>query len=545
MILLNYTITDNIVPTEIYEYTDNERYLLLLFGNVVIQTIKKTSSLNDGCNETINPVIKQLVDKYSYIIREKENQINELEQSKKLTTEIYKDLIETEKTKIDIEIQREISKEKKHFDETLKLFKDNYEQVIFSLKKEKENIQYQLEQFNNCEKENAVMDEKIKNYDSIIEYQTKNTYNETYINFQKEKEVLKEEIISLKTEIQKIMNEKEIEKFELLKESHKKNEIAIVELQNKIEEIKQQNSKKSVSQNIGQEGELYFFQLAKDVFDEIDDFEIEDTTKKGHAGDFILKFKEFSVIVDVKNFNNSKVGVTDIRKLKSDAKSNQHIRFVWMVSLNRSISTHDKYAIDFEYENGVLFCYINSLFHWKEQQKNILIACWLFCKELYLNFFDKENENTEKIITLLRRDNNKKLVAERGRKKIKELRSVLEQIKSMIYELEKDFIEIMSNNENGDDFEQKDILVTYQDNIVYLKKWWISMLVREEGNKNKLDLESIFNRFISSINENDVSFKIDMDNFILFLKTIVKKEDLSKNKTKNSKKYLLNYKWIN
>jgi len=515
MLLLNYIIPENYIPPEIYDYTDNERYLLLLFGNAVIQTIKKTVTLTDDDNN--NPIIKALVDKYAFLLKEKDNIINHLELSNKLTIELYKDMMETEKSKINGDIQKTLLKEKQQFDKTFQLMKENYEETISFLKTENENM-------NHFKIENAVLNEKIINYDNILTTEKKLTYNETYNNLQKEKEVLKDEIFSLKTEIQDLLKEKERDKYE-------KTEIVIVELQNKINEIKQQNAKKAV--NIGQEGEGYFFELASTVFGEIVGFEIEDTTKKGHMGDFLLKFNDFSVIVDVKNFNNSKVGVTDIRKLKADAKSNQHIRFVWMVSLNRSISTHDKYAVDFEYENGVLFCYINSLFQWEEHRKNILIACWLFCKEVNLHFFDKEDKSAEKIISLLKIDSNKKLVAERGRKRIKELRTVIEQMKTTVYELEKDFIEIITGG---------DVLTSYEDNLVSLKNWWNKCLIREEDKKNKLDIESIFEKY-ASVHDN-LLLEMKIDNFILGLKSFIKEEDMTKGKTKEAKKYILNYKWV-
>jgi hypothetical protein len=55
MLLLNYSIPDNIhLPSNIYGYTDNERYLLLLFGNSILQTIKTNVSLTNEVKE--NPI---------------------------------------------------------------------------------------------------------------------------------------------------------------------------------------------------------------------------------------------------------------------------------------------------------------------------------------------------------------------------------------------------------------------------------------------------------------------------------------------------------
>jgi hypothetical protein len=227
------------------------------------------------------------------------------------------------------------------------------------------------------------------------------------------------------------------------------------------------------------------------------------------------------------------VGTVDTKKFKADIKSNQHIRFAWMVSLNRGISNYDKYPVQTEFENGVLYCYMNTLLSWGDNQRNILISCWLFCKEIYLNFFDKENGDAEKIITLMKRDNNKKLIAERGRRKIKEMKTMNEQLKVTIYDLEKDLIEIIKG----------DVLMQNEDRLISLKNWWGQSLIREESKKNKIEIEVLYDRFKQTMDEFEQA-DFDCDSFLLNLKTFVKEEDFTKNKTKVSKKCVLNYKWV-
>lgn len=577
MLLLNYTISENYVPPEIYQYSDNERYLLILFGNAIIHIMRTSISLNSPDEGSISPLMKEITERYINIIKEKEDIITQLESSKRITIDIYKDLIETEKDKINTEIQKEIEKERQYMYETTKLLKENYEQTILSLKNDKENmknemiiemnnkslsekeeyneirsiIKEQTEEIRKLENEKIRLEEKIKYDEQLVsnEIQSKDILifslkkeNEIEI-LKKEKEyeskeqnqrdVLMSEINSLKIEIQNLTNDKDKERYEWINENNKKNEETMVELHKTIEEIKQQTVKKGISQDIGKTGETYFFELAMDVFGDMEEFELEDTTKKGHMGDFILKFKEFNIMVDCKNFNNSKVSKVDILKFKSDSKTNQHIRIAWMVSLNKSISTHDKYTIDTEFENGVLFCYINSLYLWEENQRNFLICCWKFCKEIYVNFFDKENENTDKITALLKRENNRKLVAEKGRKKIKEMKAITEQLKTTIYDLEKDLIEIIKG----------DILMEDEDKRTNLKNWWNQYLIREDSKKNKIEIETIYEKYKES-NEYNEEYEGDINNFILILKSFIKEEDFSKSKTKGSKKYILNHKYI-
>ena len=590
MLLLNYSIPENYIPPEIYKYTDNERYLLLLFGNSIIQTIKNNTSLENENEYNENPIVKKLTDKYTTILKEKEDIITQLEMSKRISAEVYGDLIETEKSKINEEIQKELFKERQYIEEKTKLLKDHYDETIFSLKNDKEKMSQAFEEQNEkiklIENEKIKLEEKIKYDDqsikSRIEQERIKIRNELYGLFQientkikeeneektqnmsielrnmerlldslknekeiyilkikqeyeiKEKEQnesLKNENISLKTEIQTLISEKERERYETLNETFEKNQSAIFELHKTIEEIKQQTTKKSLSQDIGKEGENYFFDLASEIFNHMDDFEIEDKTHQGHMGDFFLKFKEFTILVDVKNFNTSKVGVTDLKKFKSDARRNPQIKIAWMVSLNKGISTYDTYPVEVEYDNGVLFCYINSLFFWEENQKKILISTWRFCKEIYINFFDKENENTERIAVLLKRDNNKKLIAERGKKRIKELKGMVEQMKNTIYELEKDLIEIIKG----------DVLMENDDKLNSLKNWFSQTMIREESKKNKMDIVNVFEKYKDTIEDGHPE---TVENFLVNLKTFIDDSDFSKNKTKGSKKYILNYKWV-
>jgi hypothetical protein len=457
MLLTDYTIPHHShVPQEIFDYTDNERMLLILFGNVAIQTLKTNLSLNNHTPITEEAAIKEITDKYNTFLKEKDGVITELEIQKRMTIELYNDLLNSERTKREDDIQKEVLKEKQHIDEKHSIMKENYEKDIFSLKTEKENMSQQIESLKHFEKECAILEEKLKNtaagLKDILENERNTVFKELTDAFQTEKDELKEEILSLKssissydntvnllksekeieilrieneyrarqseqldslqrengllkTELQGLINQREKERFDLLTKNYESKENAMTELQKTVEEIRLQTSKSAVSQDKGKVGEMYFFELVNELFQDIDGFEIEDKTKVGHMGDFLMKFKEgFSIMVDCKNFNKSKVGTVDIKKFKADIKSNQHIRFAWMVSLNRGISNYDKHPVQTEFENGVLYCYMNTLLSWGDNQRNILISCWLFCKEIYLNFFDKENGDAEKIITLMKRD---------------------------------------------------------------------------------------------------------------------------------------------
>ena len=73
-------------------------------------------------------------------------------------------------------------------------------------------------------------------------------------------------------------------------------------------------------------------------------------------GDYVMKFNDFSVLVDCKNFKKSNVSNVDIEKLKRDMVSNPSIKVAWMVSIDRPISRYDYKPFVFEIEDNK--CYL-------------------------------------------------------------------------------------------------------------------------------------------------------------------------------------------
>ena len=61
-------------------------------------------------------------------------------------------------------------------------------------------------------------------------------------------------------------------------------------------------------------------------------FEIIDKHKQSGQGDFHLRFEEFDILVDAKNYKN-KVPNEQREKIKKDLQKNEHLQFGWLVSL--------------------------------------------------------------------------------------------------------------------------------------------------------------------------------------------------------------------
>ena len=152
------------------------------------------------------------------------------------------------------------------------------------------------------------------------------------------------------------------------------------------------NNKKKSLVEIGDEGEVLFQEMATRAFNYFDEFYIKDVANIAGKGDFHLFFKEFAVLVDVKN-GDTMVNNVMIEKTKSDLQNND-VLFAWIVSLNTDIMKYNKYPIMFEWiSEKKCVCYVNSLLK-RGEPVEFLRLLYNFCKTLScLVYKDNIDEN--------------------------------------------------------------------------------------------------------------------------------------------------------
>ena len=118
-------------------------------------------------------------------------------------------------------------------------------------------------------------------------------------------------------------------------------------------------SHKSTSHK-GADGEKQFEDYAN-TFIDFKGFELIDKHTQGGAGDFHMRFEEFDVLVDAKNYKKS-VSADQREKIKKDLIRNEHIPFAWLASLNTTIDKFDKSLVMYEWINTrQCIVYINNL----------------------------------------------------------------------------------------------------------------------------------------------------------------------------------------
>jgi hypothetical protein len=150
-------------------------------------------------------------------------------------------------------------------------------------------------------------------------------------------------------------------------------------------------SGKSMSQ-IGKEGELTFAELAA-TFNDFQGFELIDKHSESKKGDYHLRFEEFDVLVDAKNYKNN-VPSKEREKIKKDLIANSHIHFAWLISLNTDIDTCKKSPVTYELVDGRYVVYVNNLLQYNNPQQFLRIL-WSNCKELKRLIMDEASDKEE------------------------------------------------------------------------------------------------------------------------------------------------------
>ena len=370
---------------------------------------------------------------------------------------------------------------------------DIYRKIENDFKKEIESLDNEIE----IEKQTSLkMQEKItKMYESQIEQLNKkldSAMNKITNYEQESKSRIMEEVNKVK------------EKYDLMYREKEKQVDRMSDTYEKL--LVQQQSSKSASQK-GTEGEKRFEDYAN-TFMDFKGFEIIDKHKQSGQGDFHLRFEEFDILVDAKNYKN-KVPTEQREKIKKDLQKNEHLQFGWLVSLNTSIEKYDKSPVMYEWINTrQCLVYINNLASF-EDPKKILRIVWFTCKEL-CNMI-KEVDNDEEELTKLKNDRFKMTDKIMNlRKNIREINTSINATKNLIQVMDDELRLILENETN-------EIVMS---NISLFDDWWETNIemVGEEIVSSSTDLWTRFKQDNKCVlNE----MNITGDKFKQYLKTKV------------------------
>ena len=263
-------------------------------------------------------------------------------------------------------------------------------------------------------------------------------------------------------------------------------------------------SHKSTSHK-GSDGEKQFGDYAN-TFIDFKGFELIDKHTQGGAGDFHMRFEDFDVLVDAKNYKKS-VSADQREKIKKDLIRNEHIPFAWLVSLNTSIDKYDKSLVMYEWINTrQCIVYINNLAQ-NDDPKKILRIVWFTCKELYRFVSDVSVEDDE--LTNMKEAQFKLMDKVKNlRKGVREINTTINLTKNMIQVMDDQLKEILesetssiveSNYSLFDDWWTKNVELTDEDVRILSTDIWFKF---KSDNKTELNDFNItpdkFKQFVKS-----------------------------------------------
>jgi hypothetical protein len=263
-------------------------------------------------------------------------------------------------------------------------------------------------------------------------------------------------------------------------------------------------SHKSTSHK-GSDGEKQFEDYAN-TFIDFKGFELIDKHTQGGSGDFHMRFEEFDVLVDAKNYKK-KVPVDQREKIKNDLIKNEHIPFAWLVSLNTSIDKYDKSPVMYEWVNTKqCIVYINNLSQ-NDDPKKILRIVWFTCKELYRFVADVSNDDDE--LTNMKETQFKLMDKVKNlRKGIREINTTINVTKNMIQVMDDQLKEILESETSS----------IVESNYSLFDDWWSKNIELTDDDVRLLSTDLWFK--FKSDNKGELSdFNITPDKFRQFVKS--------------------------
>ena len=513
------------LPVDIREFSKEENALLLMIGiNAVL--LVKNEYVNKDQEKVNQEIEKRIRDTFSLIVLEKDRKYKELEELNMTLKHTFEDATMTTITNYCEKIHIENAKLADYQEKIHVLEKENMkmeEQLLYRENEYKNRLE--IERFNIMKQVEGDMKvtlddykrkiDEMREYNNQSEIQSMRKENQKIHELGEQCRFLQDELMKTKTIYNDFVMKIENEKHEKLCSTVEKNETMLQESMKMIEELKKQKNTSNILK--GTDGENYLYNLFVDIFGDFEDFDIKKTASTPHSADMLVTFKQFSILVDSKNYSNG-VDKKEIVKLEKDISNNKHIKVAWLVSLNTPINGFSKYPVMFDIKNNVCYCYINSLCK-HENPRQFMRTIWYSCHFLFDKILNMPcgEELLEKYV---KNEERIRLLVDKMMKKSKERYATLKQLTENFDETDKDLREILSG----------EIMSVHEIHIITLKAWWNENIVKVENGSMKS--KKIFDTFIR--HENNKDSGINFESFKHIVKEIVNAADIVAGKTGKS-----------
>lgn len=112
--------------------------------------------------------------------------------------------------------------------------------------------------------------------------------------------------------------------------------------------LQQQQNQVKTSKRLGEEGEEEAMQLMDETFRDFAGYRMERKSHQAHRGDVHLFFRDFTVLVDLKNYTGA-VQRKEVEKIEHDLALNETMDFAWLISLESVVSEWNRFPVMFKW----------------------------------------------------------------------------------------------------------------------------------------------------------------------------------------------------
>ena len=395
----------------------------------------------------------------------------------------------------------------------------------------------QKEIYNKIKDESKSEIEKLE-LDLLVEKELKGRISEEMTRmYQKQLEQMNKQIDTFKSQIKIYESEnnefvrseveKEREKYRIILDEKDKQ---LSRMTDNYERFLKQNEVKS-SKKIGDEGEDTFV-LLSDTFKDFPGYKLEKKAHQAHKGDIHLFFKDFNVLVDLKNYSGS-VQKKELEKIEHDLSINNTMDFAWLISYDSNVSDWNRFPIMYKWivtENGLKCVVIVNNLNANKNPIDVLRNVWSITYELH-KMMNKTRVEDKDVQDMKERDYNVVQKIKTAQKRLSELRRTVMSMSQITKDIENDIIDALSLLSN-------EIVKNESEKNIKIKEWWDSNIELDDNDNNKLTSTEIWTRFKKDNKEYVDENKLLIDDFKNYVKIFIDVDKYNEKSKKGSIEFI-------
>jgi hypothetical protein len=369
-----------------------------------------------------------------------------------------------------------------------------------------------------------------KELKSRISEETSKMYKKQIEHMEKQIDAFKSQIKIYESDNKEFVRsevEKEREKYRIIMDEKDKR---LNKMTDNYEKFLKQNEVKS-SKKIGDEGEDTFI-LLSETFKDFAGYKLEKKAHQAHKGDIHLFFKDFNVLVDLKNYSGS-VQKKELEKIEHDLSINDTMDFAWLISYDSNVSDWNRFPIMYKWivtEIGLKCIIIVNNLNANKNPVDVLRNVWSITFELN-KMMNKTKVEEKDVQDMQERDYNVVQKIKTAQKRLSELRRSVMSMSQITKDIENDIVDALSLLSN-------EMIKNESEKNVKIKEWWDLNIEIDDNSDNKLTSTEIWNRFKKDNKEYVDENKLLIDDFKNYVKVFIDVDKYNEKSKKGSIEFI-------